>query len=111
MLYFKHRIIRIPKDTVTEMTTNINSAEPARIICRRCLLEELGEEDLLRSLDELKAAMPEADRADSAEYERRLSECRKCDELNDGTCAKCGCYVEFRALKKRMHCPHENRKW
>ncbi|MBR5091369.1 MAG: hypothetical protein IK093_18245 [Ruminiclostridium sp.] len=80
-------------------------------ICKRCLLEQLGETGLLRSLEELKAAMPPEDKTDNAEYERRLAVCRECDELNSGTCMKCGCYVEFRALKKRMHCPHENRKW
>lgn len=84
--------------------------EPQKI-CRRCLLAEIGETDLLRSLKELTASMPEEDKADADEYERRLSLCRECDELNGGTCMKCGCYAEFRALKKRMHCPHEHRKW
>lgn len=80
-------------------------------ICKRCLLAEAGETDLLRTLGELKAAMPEEDKADAAEYERRLALCRDCDELIGGTCMKCGCYAEFRALKKRMHCPHELKKW
>ncbi len=80
-------------------------------VCRRCLLEELGEDALLNSLEELKAAMPEEERAEPMEYARRLDICRRCDELNSGTCGKCGCYVEFRALKKRMHCPHEDGKW
>ena len=82
-----------------------------RVICRRCLLSEIGEEALLQSLDELKAALPIDEKADSDEYERRLTICQNCDDLNSGTCMKCGCYVEFRALKKRMSCPHENRKW
>lgn len=80
-------------------------------LCRRCLLAEAGEAELLRSLEELKAALSEEEKTDSKEYERRLEICRKCDELNSGTCMKCGCYAEFRALKKRMYCPHENRKW
>ena len=82
-----------------------------RVICRRCLLSEIGEEALLQSLDELKAALPIDEKADSDEYERRLTICKNCDDLNSGTCMKCGCYVEFRALKKRISCPHENRKW
>ncbi len=80
-------------------------------ICRRCLLEELGETALVQSLEELKAALPEDEKTDSGEYERRLAICRECDALNAGTCVKCGCYVEFRALKERMHCPHEMKKW
>ena len=79
--------------------------------CKRCLLEELGRKDLIKSLEELKAALPVEDRADEYEYTHRLNTCRVCEELNSGTCLKCGCYVEFRALKARMHCPHENKKW
>lgn len=82
-----------------------------KIYCKRCLLEELGRNDLIRSLEELKAALPVEDRTDETEYARRLDVCRSCEELNSGTCLKCGCYVEFRALKARMHCPHENKKW
>ena len=80
-------------------------------ICKRCLLAEMGESALLQSLDELKAGMSDEDKAAPAEYERRLALCRGCDELNGGTCEKCGCYVEFRALKRRMYCPHEDKKW
>ncbi|MBP3855307.1 MAG: hypothetical protein IK990_06835 [Ruminiclostridium sp.] len=83
----------------------------ARIICRRCLLEAAGETALLQSLEELKAAMPEDEKVSDAEYSERLKQCSECDELIGGTCGKCGCYAEFRALKKRMHCPHENPKW
>lgn len=82
-----------------------------RIICRRCLLAETGQNELIHTLEELKAAMLEAEKADEEEYQRRLSFCKQCDELVDGTCQKCGCYAEFRALKKRMYCPHEERKW
>ena len=80
-------------------------------ICRRCLLAEAGETALAQTLEELRAALTDEQKADSAEYERRLAICRGCDELNAGTCAKCGCYVEFRALKKGMNCPSENKKW
>ena len=79
--------------------------------CKRCLLAESGQADLARTLAELKTAMPEEEKADETEYERRLTICRGCGDLSGGTCMKCGCYAEFRALKKRMHCPHENRKW
>ncbi|MBP5605758.1 MAG: hypothetical protein J6X60_09495 [Ruminiclostridium sp.] len=82
-----------------------------KIICRRCLLEEAGNTDLLKTLEELKAGIPDEDKADSSEYESRLAICRQCDELVSGTCRKCGCYVEFRALKKRMYCPDVHRKW
>ena len=79
--------------------------------CLRCLLLESGETDLLKSLEELKAAIPESERTDSCLYAKRLSICTKCSERSNGMCAKCGCYVEFRALKKRQYCPHEEKKW
>jgi len=82
-----------------------------KAFCKRCLLEETGQSELIRSLEELKAALPEQEKIEEGEYLRRLSICRQCDSLYDGTCSKCGCYVEFRALKKKMCCPHENKKW
>ncbi len=80
-------------------------------ICKRCLLAEIGETALIKSLEELKAALPDEQKTDSAEYSARLDKCRRCDELNRGTCMKCGCYVEYRALKKKLHCPHEHSRW
>lgn len=37
--------------------------------------------------------------------ERRLEGCKSCDELQNGTCMQCGCYVEIRAARLDMHCP------
>ena len=50
-------------------------AEITRVICKRCLLAGTGEADLLQSLEELKAAMPEDEKADPEEYEKRLAIC------------------------------------
>lgn len=86
-------------------------SDKKQIICRRCLLADTGQADLVRSLEEMKAAIPEEAKTGDDEYKRRLDICRQCDELIGGTCRKCGCYVEFRALKKRMYCPDEERKW
>ena len=82
-----------------------------RIKCRKCLLEEEGEEELLKALEELKSAIPEEERADRRLYEERLDFCRNCDSLQGGMCKICGCYVEFRALKKAQYCPDISKKW
>ena len=82
-----------------------------RVYCRRCMLEDIGEDALVQSLNELMLAMPPEEKSDDMLYASRLDICRNCDELNGGTCMKCGCYVEFRALKKRMHCPLGEEKW
>ena len=48
-------------------------------------------------------------RASKDVYSDRLEVCKMCDELSDGMCRKCGCYVQLRAVKKKMYCP--DKKW
>lgn len=79
--------------------------------CRKCLLADYDPENALRTVREMIEAMPPEERADGEEYRRRLSVCGQCGELNAGICGKCGCYVELRAAKKRLGCPHERRLW
>lgn len=79
--------------------------------CKRCLLSEISDKDTKKTIDELIMAMPEDKKADDNLYRQRLDLCKECDELINGMCSKCGCYVELRALQKIRHCPHENRKW
>lgn len=85
------------------------------IECKRCLLRETAENAAYSELEKIKERIemiPEGERADENEYNRRLTECGKCDELVSGTCMKCGCYVEFRAAYLRLHCPNAgNRRW
>ena len=80
-------------------------------ICKRCLLSEIGSDDIKKTIDEIILAMPDDKKADCTLYTQRLSICKSCDELTDGMCLKCGCYVELRALQKIRRCPHEDRKW
>lgn len=75
--------------------------------CKRCLLAELMNsekvlEDIKKAIDRLG---PEAKVSDD-EYDRRLAICKECDFLHDGTCDKCGCYVELRAATKMSDCPY-----
>lgn len=79
--------------------------------CRKCLFEETDPNGVYNSIKELIAALPEEKRAGEAEYSRRLDICRQCDSLGEGTCGKCGCFVELRAAKADMHCPHEEHHW
>lgn len=81
------------------------------IPCKKCLLADIDPEGVYKRISELIALIPDEDRTTSAEYERRLSICRSCEDLNAGTCAVCGCYVELRAAKSPSVCPHENRRW
>lgn len=79
--------------------------------CRKCLFEEIDRDGVYASIQELIAALPEERRAEENEYRRRLYICRQCDSLGEGTCGKCGCFVELRAAKEDMHCPHEKHFW
>ena len=80
--------------------------------CTRCLLEEAGKQDVYASIQRCIEKRPEKQRTASAEYDRRLEICRGCEHISEGTCLKCGCYVEFRAAFKNMKCPNvKDRKW
>lgn len=76
--------------------------------CRRCLLQEMTDEnDYYQSVVRYRAALPAKKRTPDAEYAARLACCKACDALNAGTCMQCGCYVEMRAARLNMHCPKE----
>ncbi|MBE5786170.1 MAG: hypothetical protein E7324_01365 [Clostridiales bacterium] len=75
-------------------------------LCRKCLLSEMADQQaLLASVQELIALLPEEKRADDQTRAQRLSQCRECSHLNDGTCGLCGCFVELRTAKAWLHCP------
>lgn len=80
-------------------------------VCRKCLFSEIDRDGVFREISEMIAAIPHEKRTDEAEYRRRLEICGGCGKLGEGTCGVCGCFVELRAAKKDMYCPHENRYW
>ena len=79
--------------------------------CPRCLLENISDEDISRAITARIASIPEEQRVSAEEYGRRLQICRGCDMLVNGTCGKCGCYVELRAARAANGCPHEKELW
>ena len=80
--------------------------------CKRCLLHEAAEEDTLKSIKERIDKLSEKEKVSAGLYEKRLSECKECDNLISGVCMKCGCYVEFRAAFKKNNCPNvKDRRW
>lgn len=72
--------------------------------CRRCLLREL-DQTFFQSIYQYIRSIPAELKASPAEYERRLAVCRKCESLQNGMCAQCGCFAEVRAAKGKMGCP------
>lgn len=83
----------------------------SRPFCKKCFFEELDHKGIYKEISEMIAALPEEKRCGESEYRRRLDICGRCGSLGEGTCGKCGCFVELRAAKKDMHCPHEKHFW
>ncbi|MCM1285233.1 MAG: DUF6171 family protein [Acetobacter sp.] len=77
-------------------------------ICKKCLLLEAGETKSYKSLSEYIETLEESCKVSDDVYNRRLSLCKKCDNLIAGMCIKCGCYVELRAVYKNRHCADYN---
>ena len=77
--------------------------------CRKCLLSEMKDSDLMEVIRKGVDGISMQDRADEKDYGKRLNLCRSCDNLISGTCLSCGCYVEIRAAIKTGRCPLK--KW
>lgn len=73
--------------------------------CKRCLLLASGDNENYELVREYIAKIKPCDKCDDETYEKRLNECKSCDNLISGCCTKCGCYVEFRAAFKNKKCP------
>lgn len=79
--------------------------------CRRCLLDKVFEKDEYNNMKEYIGSIAEHLKSDKELYENRLNICRKCDNLINGMCRVCGCFVEVRAAVKKNYCPHQNKYW
>lgn len=79
-------------------------------VCKKCLLLEAGEKKAFEGVKAFIETIDESLKVDDDLYEKRLSNCRQCENLISGMCLKCGCYVEIRALLKDKSCPDFNNK-
>ena len=57
------------------------------------------------------ADLPAQERAPEAEMARRLALCQACPHRLGSTCRLCGCYVQARCAKARLHCPDVPGRW
>lgn len=78
-------------------------------VCKRCLLREFDEAEYREKLERYIVGLDSDVKAAEPLYEKRLSVCKECEKLSEGTCLACGCYVELRAAVKTGRCPHK--KW
>ncbi len=91
-----------------------SEAAPPRF-CRKCFLREMMQQGALeesyRSMYERIEMMDEDLRCKGDEYEARLKQCKKCENLAEGMCRLCGCFVELRAAVKKNSCPATPKRW
>ena len=80
-------------------------------LCRKCLLSDMDFSETYEDIKRLIKLIPAKEKVTDEEYSKRLSLCRQCEELLEGTCRVCGCYVELRAIKIDNHCPGKNKEW
>lgn len=78
-------------------------------ICYRCLLRDFNRTKYENDIEKYINLIGKEDKADDELYNERLDICKSCDKLSEGTCLKCGCYVELRAASNNAACPAK--KW
>lgn len=75
------------------------------ILCRKCLDQDVNEQNLREYLDHYAASLHEDIRTPEAEYARRLALCEACPHRMLFTCTQCGCYIQAKAAKRLQKCP------
>lgn len=79
--------------------------------CKKCLLKDLVSEEYLEHVKTYLDGLDELSKVEEEVYQERLLKCMECENLNEGLCKICGCFVEFRAVMKNKGCPWIHPKW
>lgn len=84
-------------------------------ICRKCLIREMMEngavEESIQKMLQRIELMDEDLKCSKEVYEARLESCKSCENLLEGMCRLCGCYVELRAAVRANSCPMTKKRW
>lgn len=80
-------------------------------ICRKCLLEEMDQDEVLTDVRRYIERIPQEERTEEELYRERLERCRACEQLLSGMCRVCGCFVELRAAVRVRACPLVHPRW
>ena len=88
----------------------MENTNPTR--CRACLLRDtLNKEEYRKTILRVRENLSPRLLASDALYESRLALCTSCEHLQNGTCMRCGCLVEMRAMRTDQHCPPPLKHW
>ncbi|MBQ7933782.1 MAG: hypothetical protein IJ327_03205 [Lachnospiraceae bacterium] len=75
-------------------------------ICKKCLTRDMiGQEEYFNNLRDYIENLDGDIKVDQEQYESRLLICKDCENLFQGMCRHCGCYVELRAVIRTNACP------
>lgn len=80
-------------------------------MCKKCLLQDFAPEEYLESMRIYLNGLDEETKTEEQGYRERLLKCEECDNLNEGICRVCGCFVEYRAAIKLKGCPAVKPRW
>lgn len=80
-------------------------------VCKKCLVYEMAERRDYHSMYEYIDNLDEEIKTEDTEYQTRLEKCKECENLFNGMCRVCGCFVEMRAAVTKNHCPDVQAKW
>lgn len=79
--------------------------------CKKCLLKDINKDEYFKSVFEYIERLDDEIRTEETIYQDRLNKCQLCDQLMNGMCSLCGCFVEVRAAKKQNYCADTPRRW
>lgn len=71
----------------------------------------MEEGEYFKNLYDYIQRLPADDKVPEEIYEERLNICKECNNLQNGMCRICGCYVELRAAMKVRDCPGLPARW
>lgn len=74
-------------------------------------MSDFAPEEYLENMRIYLKGIDEERKVDDDLYHQRLKQCELCDNLNEGICRICGCFVEYRAAMKIKKCPAIHPKW
>lgn len=80
-------------------------------ICKRCLAREMPDASYFQNMYDYINSLDTDIKTPDILYENRLSLCKECDNLLNGMCRVCGCFVEMRAAVNKNSCPAVHPHW
>lgn len=92
------------------MAGNPEESEKKRI-CRRCLVKDMPDAQYFQNMYDYINHLDEEIKTPQEAYEKRLAACTECENLLNGMCRICGCFVEMRAAVNKNCCPAVHKKW